>query len=276
MVNVGGASAQVNWGSTAGSNLLNGVFILSSDHADATLEFQNPIGLAGVDRTIQVNNGSADIDARLSGAISSSSATGINKTGAGTLELSGVNTYAGNTRVDGGRLLLTGPLLSTNALIIANGASVQLNMDERINNSALVRLEGGSLLTSGLFETVGKLEISGNSVIDLGNGFGAIVTFADSSSSAWSGTLSILNWSGTPEVGGGTDQLYFGFNSAGLTPSQLAGIQFVNPEGLPGGIYGAVMLDSGEVVVVPEPGVWVMIASGLGLLAGVQRVRRRG
>lgn len=272
IVNLGGASAQVTWGSSAGTNLLNGVFVLSSDHSDATLEFQNPINLAVIDRGIQVNNGSAAVDARLSGAISSSS--GIDKTGAGTLELSASNTYAGNTRVDAGRLLLTGTLSGTNAVIVGNGATLELGSADRVNDAALLRLEGGTVKTGGFNETLAALSLGGNSTIDLGAG-ASVLHGADSSGDPWTGTLSILNWSGQPLVGGGTDELFFGATSLGLTAAQVGQVQFVNPDGLPAGTYGAQILASGEVVAVPEPGAWVMLAGGLAWLLGGTRARRR-
>jgi autotransporter-associated beta strand protein len=276
VVNVGGASASVNWGAAA-SDLLNGTFILSSTRSDSTLEFQNPITLGGFDRAIQVNNGTADVDARLTGLLSSSAATGILKTGNGTLELTAGGTYAGNTRVDGGRLLLSGSLSGTNAVIIGTGASVKLGFDELVNNAAQLRLEGGSLLTDGHSETLGPLSLSGSSTVDLGTG-ASLLLLSDSSTSSWTGSLNILNWSGTPLIGGGLDQIYFGFSSASLTPAQVAMIHFVNPDSLPAGTYGAEILGSGEVVastvMVPEPGVWIMLASGFGLLVGAQRLRR--
>lgn len=277
VVNVGGLTAAVNWGSGT-TDLLNGTFILSSERSDSTLEFQNPITLAGVDRAIQVNNGSADVDARLTGALTSSGPTGIVKTGNGTLELSGTSTYTGQTRIDAGRLLITGSLSGTNAVLIGSGASVKLGADLAINGNAQLRLEGGSLLTDGHSVNLGQLSLGGNSNIDFGNGFNSVLFFADSTQGAWAGTLSILNWTGDSDFGGGFDRLFFGGSPTGITAGQLAAIQFVNPDNLPAGIYAAKMLDTGEVVssttMVPEPSAWVMMGSGLALLLSAHRRRK--
>ncbi len=102
-VNLGGSSAAITWASTA-SFVADGYdLILGAADADFTLDFQNPINLNNVLRTVQVDNGSAAIDAKLSGVISNATG-GLVKTGAGNLELTGANTYGGNNRVQAGTL----------------------------------------------------------------------------------------------------------------------------------------------------------------------------
>jgi hypothetical protein len=97
-----------------------------------------------------------------------------------------------------------------------------------------------------------------------------VIAFANSNSvlgnsAAWSGTLSIYNWSGTTVTGGGTDQLYFGNDATGLDATQLAMIQFYSGTGTGAFTAGAVILPSGEIVPVPETSTWV--AGALALLA---------
>src|SRR5690606_28956575 len=95
-------------------------------------------------------------------------------------------------------------------------------------------------------------------------GDGSIVRFADSSNTAWtgSGNIVISGWNGSYS-GGGTDQLYIGSTSSGITSDQLSRIFFSNPPGLPAGLYGAQILSTGEIVPipVPEPATW--LAGGL-------------
>lgn len=108
-VNLGGASAGVTWGSGNFMTTGGAAFQLSSAVSDATVDFQNPINLGtnGTNtRTIQVNNGSAAVDAILSGAITSSGGVqSLAKTGAGALLLGGTNTYSGGTLVSAGQLI---------------------------------------------------------------------------------------------------------------------------------------------------------------------------
>ena len=93
--------------------------------------------------------------------------------------------YTGRTVVNAGTLLLEGA-------------------GNHVPDTSAVTLAGGTLAMGGLTETVGTLTLSGgSSVIDLGTGT-SFRTFADSCGVAWTGTLSIWNWSGA-WGGGGTD-----------------------------------------------------------------------
>jgi len=120
-VNLGGASTQVTWGTGSfvptGSDL-----ILGAAGADRTVFFQNPIALGAVTRTVQVNNGSAGVDAYLTGVLSGTG--GLTKTGTGTLTLSGVNTYSGGTTLNAGTLAVNSAAslgVSSGSLILNAG-----------------------------------------------------------------------------------------------------------------------------------------------------------
>ena len=104
-VNLGGAGATVVWG-TANTGFNGQTLILGASAADKTVTFQNALDLGTAVRTVQVDNGSATTDASLTGDISGSGAGGLNKTGAGTLKLSGNNTYTGATTISAGVLRL--------------------------------------------------------------------------------------------------------------------------------------------------------------------------
>ena len=100
-VNLGGAAAQVTWGS--GSFLPDGsAFLLGQSLADNILTFANPIALGATDRTFQVARGTGSLDAVLGGAVSGDG--GIVKAGTGILSLGAANTYAGTTAVNAGVL----------------------------------------------------------------------------------------------------------------------------------------------------------------------------
>jgi hypothetical protein len=146
-----------------------------------------------------------------------------------------------------------------------------------------VILNGGTFDTGGNSEpgtvgqTIGPLTLQSSSTIDLGNGASKL-NFADSKSQSWSGTLSILNWTGTQGVGNGVDQLLFGTSATtpGVTANQLLEIQFVNPNGV-AGTYSAMYNPTNmaevipSLVAVPEPGTW---AAGALILVSLVMSRR--
>jgi fibronectin-binding autotransporter adhesin len=116
-VNYNGGAA-VTWGSNfamTGQSLL-----LSSASSDSKVTLANAIDLGGAVRTVTTADGGAAIDAELSGALSNG---GITISGAGTILLSGANTYSGVTTVNGGNLEIASTLGSTAAssLVILNG-----------------------------------------------------------------------------------------------------------------------------------------------------------
>ena len=214
----------------------------------------------------------------ISGTIFNSSGVGnVSKSGLGTLTLTGTSTYSGTTTVSAGTLKIdnnnaaTPRLASTSGITLNSGGTLLLaqgqqnQSSDRINNSATVTMNGGTFNTGGFSEGttaaagLGALTLQANSIIDLGAG-ASILHFANSSAAVWTAgqILQIDNWSGSTS-GGGTDQLIFGTTSSGLTASQLAEIQFLDPNGFAAGTYGATILSNGEVVPtpVPEPATWL-------------------
>jgi autotransporter-associated beta strand protein len=233
----------------------------------------------------------------VSGSIGNGTASGgvsLTKNAGGTWSLSGsnANTYTGKTTVSAGTLILnktpgvdaissTGAT-GTNTDLQITGGTVQLNASNQIIDSAKVGLSGGTLKLNGVSEGttapggagVGALTLSSNSIIDLAST--SVLHFADSSGQAWSGTLSIYNYSGVPFTGNGSEQLLFGSNGSGLTQAQLGSISFYSGAGT--GFLGtggfAPDMD-GEVVPVPEPSTWIGALLALGAIGFAQRKRFR-
>ncbi len=201
----------------------------------------------------------------------------IVKAGAGTLTLTGTNTFTGDTTINAGILELnngSGNALDGTANIVINSGSLLLSADYQIVDTANMDLAGGNFDTDDHYEILGTLTLSADSSIDIGSGAGPnMLEFADSSALEvpWTTSgqiLSILNYNGDTN-GGGIDQIIFG--SQGLTDSQLAAIRFVNPWG--SGLTTGARWQGSEIVPVPEPSTY--LGAGLILTLIGWRERRR-
>jgi fibronectin-binding autotransporter adhesin len=250
------------------------------------------IDLNGGTRTFTVAQGtvpSGGADLSISAKITNGS---LIKAGTGMMTLTSANTYTGTTTINAGTLntAAANALGGTSSITVNIGGTLLLSnsgTNDRINNSATMTLNGGTFNTAGLSEHgasnntagIGALTLSSTSTIDMGN-IASIVAFANSAANAatWVGhTLNIYDWSGTPNTGGGTDQLYFGSDATGLTAAQLTDVQFFSGAGTGAYTAGAIILSDGEIVpvVVPEPSTWVGGALALLVIAYQFPVIRR-
>lgn len=163
------ATTPLIWGTTANFVGSGGSLVLGSNSSDSTLIFNNTVDLGGADRTIQVLNGSAAIDARMDRVLSNGSLT---VTGTGNLALRAANTLAGTLTVKSATTTLdsTGTLAAISGATVRDGGTLTLdnsvtNNTNRINNSATVSLNGGTLNFLGAAatssETVGALTLAG-------------------------------------------------------------------------------------------------------------------
>ena len=95
-------NAAITWGTAFVA--INKSLMLSSRSSDSMVTLSNNIALGATgNRTVDVANGSADIDATLSGVLSGNGS--LIKVGDGTLRLSGANTYTTKTTISEGTLL---------------------------------------------------------------------------------------------------------------------------------------------------------------------------
>ncbi len=172
--------------------------------------------------------------------------TSVTKTGSGTWIFAGANTASGDITVTEGTL--------------------GISANDRLGNSARLVMNGGTFSTGGFAETLGTLQLTANSIIDLGNNAtGSALAFANSASELWSASisLSIVNFTD------GTDSVFFG--TGGLTGDQLAQIRI-------NGTHYALLDGSGYLILgaaIPEPSTFALLG-GLGalLLAAARRQRR--
>ncbi len=161
--------------------------------------------------TINLNNNTVNIDVfNVGGTVNFTNTIagtgGIQKINPGLARLSASNTYTGNT--------------------VVNAGTLQYGAANAIANTSNVILNGGKLSTgaaAGFSDTVGTLQLTNNSTIELGTG-NHILTFAASNSVAWTSatTLTITGW--TNSCTGA--KIFVGNNNTGLNSTQLAQITF--------------------------------------------------
>ena len=172
VVNLGGSGATVVWGSGEFLDGNGGSFLLSADNSDGMIDFQNGIDFNNGFRAIAVRDGSAPIDATVSGVISGGvpdqKFVSLNKNLEGTLALTAANTYIGDTTVTAGTLLVnntsgsgtgTGDVIVTDTATLGGTGSI----------SGLVTVNSGGHIAPGAsIESldVGSLTLEVGSFLD--------------------------------------------------------------------------------------------------------------
>ncbi len=152
------SGASIAWGS-ANFVPANNALVLGGRDSNAMIDFQNGLDFGFQQRVVRVIDGSAAVDARLSGTLTGNYGGGLIKDGTGTLELTGTNTYFGDTWVRAGTLLVNGSITSdttvnsgatlggTGAIVLASGKSVTVNAGGTLTGALTVT--GGGTVISG-------------------------------------------------------------------------------------------------------------------------------
>lgn len=198
--------------------------------SEKSLIFTGSADLNGAARTLTVESGStvAGKFVEFQGVISG--ANGIVKAGAGTLKLSGLNTYAGNTQINTGTLLAgaddTLPFGTGKSGVVLNGGAT---------SAGTLDLNGFNLNINGLTGTgntvpgrVVNNATGTDKTLTLGNGDATNNTFAGVIADNTSGTGTIA----LTKVGTGS-QILSGANSySGLTTIQAGALRITDPAAL--------------------------------------------
>jgi autotransporter-associated beta strand protein len=158
------------------------------------------VDLGGAIRAFNVSNGAADVDLDVSVPITNG---GLTKNGAGTMRLSGNNTFAGNVTVN------SGVLRYGHSSGLASAAVATVN-------------SGGTLDMNNFSDTIAGLAGQAGGVVNMGTG-GLTISSA-SGSNTYNGNIT---GSGTVTKNGGSTQVLAGTNTLG--PVQLnAGTLLMN------------------------------------------------
>jgi fibronectin-binding autotransporter adhesin len=309
----------VAFSGASGTFLLNGGTLRASSITGAgTLVLNGGTLQAGADsalvsvQNVYVNNGGGVVDSNGVNITISSAVVhdtrlgesgdpidgGLRKIGAGTLTLTGANTYTGATTVSAGTLQLArtggGALNNTAAIVVENNGTLLFGGSNQVNQAPITlgtaggegtpaKIDGGGFsqgtggtpaISSSGTVGLGALTLVSNAVLDMTGT--SVLHFANSSSTSWTGTLSIYNWSGTLGTGGGAEQLLFGGDLTGLSSTQLQQVSFYSDNGSNLLSNSALILADGEIVPgtvapVPEPATWMAGALTLMVVGYSQR-----
>ena len=216
-------------------------------------------------------NYTSSSNSTFAGVIAGGTKTVTMNNSAAVLTLSGNNTYTGGTTVTAGTLLVSGGGLTGTSDLAVSGGKLQLGASNVLNDVAITLSSGtfSTGATTGFNETLGTLDLNTAATLTLALGTGVhALHFADSRSINWSGsTLTITGWTGTAGASGTDGKIFFGSSAAGLTSGQLSQINFS------GYSNGATILSTGEIVAVPEPATWGLLAFSLTTVMVLRRRR---
>ena len=198
---------------------------LNSLAASAASTVSGPVVLRAGGLLINTAQGTvpSGIDMTISGIISGNN-IGFQKNGAGTLELTGVNTYSGNTTVAAGRLLVDGSGVIAGTVGVNSGAV--LGGNGAVNGIATINT-GGTLAPGtsaiGTLTFGNNLTLSGNTLVKLNKGFAQSNDMINVVGTlTYGGTLTVTNI-GAPLTVGDSFQVFKSGGTGSMTVSGDAG-----------------------------------------------------
>ncbi|MGC4002306.1 MAG: autotransporter-associated beta strand repeat-containing protein [Pirellulales bacterium] len=185
-----GSPTALTWG---GATFAPAVLVLNDVMATNTIDFVNPINLGTATRTIGVNATVAGTAATMSGNLSGGTGGGITKTGAGTLILTGTNTFPGAIVAQAGTLTLIGSNTS-------NGITINAGTNTTVQITNVAAAGTGNITTStGATTPIVQFRVDGGGTIAFPNGLGGnsgITTTLDVNNNG-TGTNGVIQLNGT-------------------------------------------------------------------------------
>jgi autotransporter-associated beta strand protein len=258
---------------TAGHLVLNNAGLVTT--ASFTLSANRGILLSGSGGQINTAAGTLTYGGSLAGS------GVLEKAGNGTLTLSGVNTYSGDTLISAGTLNLNnsaGVALSNTGLVtVAGGATLLISQSNQVNGAA-VTLSGGTIARgSGVSEVFGALNLTGASALNFGSGAAGAMSFGIYEAGGTPSALLTVN----SFFAGNT--LTFGTDLSGYITNSYTGTaftsEFFNINSTSGGFTSDWNGSTFTITAIPEPSTCA-VAAGLVTLflgsAGRRLVRSRG
>ena len=286
--NAGSITGQLSIGSTqlsvtGGSNGANTAYNLFLGTAGG-------VSLSGSPTFNIAKNGTGAGIVTLGAITQTVAASGITKTGDGTLILTGASTYTGATVVDGGALVVTGSLSGTSGVSVNSGGTLggagTITTPSAITAAAGARLApGAQLLSPGTLSISAttlnlSAEVTGNSQSLLFN-LGSVA--ASSKVLLTAGSLNI----GAGKLAFGDFQFVTGngFGEGMYTLFDTSSAIVGTLDAAPGDLTGTIgflpatlsLGDGGRdilLTVIPEPSSLSALFGGLGMLVGLGRFRR--
>ena len=230
------ASLDLGTGNTigiAGAITLSGSGVLNASDSGTTINYN------GSGQTVIIPNGTTP------------GYYNLTLSGSGSVTMPGTSlSILGDLTVSGSASVTPTATVTVSASTTLSGTGhLILGASNLLSNSGAIILDGGTFstgATTGYSETVGTLDLTNNSAIDLGTGSHTL-TFAASNGVSWTSgqILTISGWTGAYDGTSGTaGKIFVGNSNSALTLMQLAQTRFYD-----GSLYySSTILSSGEVV----------------------------
>lgn len=270
-------TGQIRGGNGAANVTFNGTQIIATANEAAFVNNLDTATVAAGGVNVDSNSFSVGIGQILSGI------GGVNKSGSGTLTLSGANAYAGGTNVTGGSLVINGDqTLSTGLVTVGNGAT----LGGIGTSGGALAVAAGGILAPGT--GAGTLSVLGATTLDpastlsydllgshqtAGGGINDLLT-GITGSLTLDGTLNVTETTAGSFLGATFGNSWRLINYTGLLTNN--GLALGTTPALSGGLSFAVdttTLGQVNLVVVPEP-TTVSILGAMLISLGFRRRRR--